>query len=88
MNEIVAIFVVIMTAMVVTAALLFAWIRTRGQVKVAAGSLESSRQVELISNENAALKGQVGRLEERIAVLERIATDPAERTAQAIEQLR
>lgn len=88
MNEIVAIFVVIMTAIVVTAALLFAWIRTRGQVKVAAGSLESSRQVELISNENAALKGQVGRLEERIAVLERIATDPAERTAQAIEQLR
>ena len=34
------------------------------------------------------LKGQVGRLEERIAVLERIATDPAERTAREIEQLR
>ena len=29
----------------------------------------------------------VGRLEERIAVLERIATDPAERTAREIEQL-
>ena len=88
MNETVAIFVVIMTAMVVTAALLFAWIRTRGQVKVAAGSLESSRQVELLSNENAGLKGQVGRLEERIAVLERIATDPAERTAREIDALR
>jgi hypothetical protein len=44
--------------------------------------------VELLSNENAGLKTQVGRLEERIAVLERIATDPAERTARQIEGLR
>ena len=88
MNETVAIFVVLMTAMALTAALLLAWIRTRGQVKVAAGGLEATRQVELLSNENAGLKGQVGRLEERIAVLERIATDPAERTAREIDQLR
>jgi len=54
----------------------------------AAGGLEASRQLELLSNENAGLKGQVGRLEERIAVLERIATDPAERTAREIDQLR
>jgi hypothetical protein len=88
MNEVVAIFLVLMTGMILIAALLFAWIRTRAQVKVAAGSLEGSRQVELLSNENAGLKGQVGRLEERIAVLERIATDPADRTARQIEQLR
>ena len=49
---------------------------------------EASRQIELLSDENARLKGQVGRLEERLAVLERIATDPAERTAREIEQLR
>jgi hypothetical protein len=88
MNEVVAIFLVIMTAMVLVAALLFAWIRTRSQMKVATGSLEATRQVELLSNENAGLKGQVGRLEERIAVLERIATDPADRTAREIDQLR
>jgi hypothetical protein len=88
MNETVAIFLVLMTGMVLVAALLFAWIRTRGQVKVSAGSLEATRQVELLSNENAGLKGQVGRLEERIAVLERIATDPADRTAREIDQLR
>jgi hypothetical protein len=88
MNEVVAIFLVIMTGMVLVAALLFAWIRTRGQLKVAAGSLEATRQVELLSNENSGLKGQVGRLEERIAVLERIATDPADRTAREIDQLR
>jgi hypothetical protein len=84
----VAVFIVIMTAMLVTAALLFAWMRTRAQTKIAAGGLESGRQVELLTNENAGLKGQIGRLEERLAVLERIATDPAERTAREIEDLR
>jgi len=47
-----------------------------------------ARKIELLTNENERLTGQVSRLEERIAVLERIATDPAERTAREIEQLR
>ena len=47
-----------------------------------------ARKVELLTTENDRLNGQVGRLEERIAVLERIATDPAERTAREIERLR
>lgn len=88
MDEKVALFVVIMTAMVLVAALLHSWMRTRGEVKVAAGGLDAARQVELLSSENAGLKGQVSRLEERIAVLERIATDPSERTAREIDQLR
>jgi hypothetical protein len=46
------------------------------------------RDVEQLTSENGQLKSQVSRLEERIAVLERIATDPAERTAREIEQLR
>ena len=49
---------------------------------------DAERQVTLLTNENARLTGQVTRLEERIAVLERIATDPAERTAREIEALR
>jgi len=49
---------------------------------------DGARQVELLSNENGRLKGQVSRLEERIAVLERIATDPATRTAREIDELR
>jgi hypothetical protein len=48
----------------------------------------AAREIELLANENARLKGQVGRLEERLSVLERIATDPSERTAREIEQLR
>lgn len=51
-------------------------------------SADTDRKIELLSNENAHLKAQIGRLEERIAVLERIATDPAERTAREIDALR
>ncbi|HEV7290670.1 hypothetical protein [Sphingomonas sp.] len=49
---------------------------------------QADRKIELLTNENARLTGQVSRLEERIAVLERIATDPAERTAREIDGLR
>jgi hypothetical protein len=49
---------------------------------------EQTRQSALVAEENAQLKAQVSRLEERLAVLERIATDPAERTARAIDDLR
>jgi uncharacterized membrane protein len=41
-----------------------------------------------LERENEMLRETVARLEERMAVLERIATDPAERTAREIEQLR
>ncbi|WP_439538103.1 hypothetical protein [Sphingomonas sp.] len=49
---------------------------------------QADRKLELLTNENARLTGQISRLEERIAVLERIATDPAERTAREIDALR
>ena len=52
------------------------------------GDLGESRKVELLTAENQKLVGQISRLEERIAVLERIATDPAERTAREIDALR
>lgn len=48
----------------------------------------STRKIELLSSENERLTGQIGRLEERLRVLERIATDPAERTAREIDALR
>ena len=88
MDETAAFFVATMTAMVLVALLILISIRTRSQVKIANGGLEASRQLELLSGENAGLKGQIGRLEERIAVLERLAVDPAERTAREIDSLR
>lgn len=48
----------------------------------------AARKVALLIEENERLNGQIARLEERIATLERIATDPAERTARDIERLR
>ncbi len=48
----------------------------------------AERKVQLLTTENERLNGQVTRLEERISVLERIATDPAERTARQIDALR
>ncbi len=50
--------------------------------------VEPSRQARLMAEENERLAAKVGRLEERIAVLERIATDPATRTARKIDALR
>jgi hypothetical protein len=49
---------------------------------------DADRKIALLTSENEKLMGRIGRLEERIAVLERIATDPAARTAHAIEALR
>ena len=49
---------------------------------------EAGRKITLLTGENEKLHGQVIRLEERIAVLERIATDPAKRLSDDIERLR
>ena len=49
---------------------------------------ELKREIVSLTGENRELKDHVSYLEERIGVLERIATDPAERTAREIESLR
>ena len=51
-------------------------------------SPDEQRKIELLSNENEELVGKIDRLQDRLAVLERIATDPAKRTADEIEALR
>jgi hypothetical protein len=79
-----ALFIFATIALVAAAVIILAWIKYRAPKSLG----DSRREVELLSSENTGLKGHVSRLEERIAVLERIATDPAERTAREIEQLR
>ncbi len=49
---------------------------------------ESERKIGLLTSENEQLGGKISRLEERIAVLERIATDKGVRLADEIESLR
>lgn len=88
----IAVFIVIMTFLVATAVLIYNWMKGRERIArlrvEGAGTPEAAREVELLSRENEGLRGKVGRLEERLSVLERIATDPAERTAREIESLR
>lgn len=48
----------------------------------------ADRKLQLLESENARLTGQIGRLEERISVLERIATDKPRRLADEIDGLR
>lgn len=47
-----------------------------------------SQATEQLAAENERLKATVGRLEERLKVLERIATDPSRSLADEIEKLR
>jgi hypothetical protein len=51
-------------------------------------TLAQAEENARLAHENEAYRLTIKRLEERMAVLERIATDPAERTAREIEQLR
>jgi len=88
----IALFIVIMTVITALSVLLLTWMRHRlrlAELRAAnAHRPEAAREMELLSRENDGLRGKVGRLEERLSVLERIATDPAERTAREIESLR
>lgn len=48
----------------------------------------NAREATLVAEENERLRGQVTKLEDRIAVLERIATDQPNRLSAEIERLR
>ena len=60
----------------------------KGELIHRGDDLSLTRQTDLLKAENDKLHGQVSRLEERLAVPERIATDPAERVSREIDALR
>ena len=66
------------------------WIRARHGYPIEddPDTAPSKKRMDAVCTENRALRDQIGRLEDRLKVLERIATDPAERTAREIESLR
>ena len=79
-----ALFIFAMTALIAVSVIILSWIKYRSPKQGG----EGRREVELLSTENAGLRGQVGRLEERIAVLERITVEKENSLAREIEQLR
>ncbi len=56
--------------------------------KVTKSDPQADRKIELLSTENERLTGQIDRLQERLAVLERIATDKPARLSDEIDSLR
>ena len=66
------------------------WIRARHGFEPEAEEDDkpNKKKLDAICAENQELKQQLKQLQERMAVMERIATDPAERTAREIESLR
>ena len=48
---------------------------------------DADRKIKLLTDDNAKLASQVSRLEERIAVLERIATEEGGKAAQLADQI-
>lgn len=89
-------FVLSIIAISMTAWIVNNWIRAKHGYSISddwgrnidKGEANATRHLALLGQENEKLTGKVSRLEERIAVLERIATDPANRTAREIDALR
>jgi len=52
------------------------------------GESLSDQELHVIRSENEELKRRIAELTERLTVLERVATDPAERVSREIEELR
>jgi hypothetical protein len=50
-----------------------------GKPMLPAASGETMERVKLLTQENAALRAEIGSVKDRLQVLERIATDPARR---------
>ena len=89
-------FIVAIIAMSMGAWIITTWIRAKHGYPVenewgstvAKADPDADRKISLLAAENEKLTGQVLRLEERIAVLERIATDKPARLAAEIDNLR
>jgi truncated hemoglobin YjbI len=62
--------------------------RRKVKAALAQEGLTPTRQTELLVNENEAMRGQILRLEDRLSVMERIATDSSLNLGREIERLR
>lgn len=89
MSSALAASLVLIAAFIAAVVLVLGMASVRSRAKIAerlAG--RETAEMTALRDENEALRARLGRQEDRIAVLERIATDPAERTAREIEHLR
>ena len=81
------VFAVAITA--IAAGVFIEWIKAKhGSPAAQSTDGADALKMQAICAENEELKKQVAELTERLIVLERIATDPAERVSREIEKLR
>ena len=88
MGELIPIIAIMATAWVIVSIIHYKQGRRPRGGAAGSASVEDARENARLAHENETLRRTIERLEERTAVLERIATDPAERTAREIEALR
>lgn len=91
MDSNLAIFMVLLVAILgaVTLILGTTWIRAKTRnAELKQRLLDGAGRAASVEAENQALRAQLEQQGERLQVLERIVTDPADRTAREIEQLR
>jgi hypothetical protein len=89
-------FILAIIAMSTVGWMVTTWIRARHGYPVegewggtaAKAEPQTDRKIALLANENQRLTGQIDRLQERLQVLERIATDKPARLAEEINSLR
>jgi len=81
-------FVLAISALSIFAGIVNNWIKARHGYPLEEDAPPRKGQMDAVCAENRELKQQLAQVTERLAVLERIAVDPAERTAREIEQLR
>jgi hypothetical protein len=84
-------FVFAISALSIAAGIVNNWIRARHGYPLCdqnPGQPMTQRRADAICAENQELKKRLAEVTERLAVLERIATDPAERVSREIERLR
>jgi hypothetical protein len=89
-------FILVIIAMSMTAWVFTSWIRAKHGYPLEdewggtshKTDADADRKIALLSADNEKLAGKIVRLEERIAVLERIATDAPSRLSAEIENLR
>lgn len=84
-------FVLLISIVSIVGGIVNNWIKARHGYPLDAEedrSPASKRKMDAICAENEQLRARLAEVTDRLAVLERIATDPAERVAREIEKLR
>lgn len=90
MDKTLAVVILMLAAIAASVLLTLLTARAKARTRIAGLSLQASEEAANTTRllaENEQLRGQIAKQEDRLRVLERIATDPAQRIAREIDEL-